>query len=163
MRWIRSAISAPNPQSAGGQSWVFWSWSDAGPREHTIVTPASPAVYTATFLASPANVAAPIVLDVARSGAILSADIGSWTGSAPLLFSFQWRRCDRVGTDCVDIHEATSATYELSDPDVGSTIRVVVTATNVVGSDAATSEPTERVKHACSGPECVSAPPSPGG
>ena len=151
------------PQSAGGQSWVFWSWSDASLRVHTIVTPGSPAVYTATFLASPANVTAPSVLGVARGGAILSADVGRWTGSSPILFSFQWRRCDRAGTGCVDISEATSATYELGDADVGWTIRVVVTATNVVGSDAAASEPTERVKHDCRGPGCISTPPAPGG
>jgi glucose/arabinose dehydrogenase/PKD repeat protein len=157
------AVSARTPQTAGGQSWVFSSWSDAGLRDHAITTPASPAVYTATFVASPANVSAPSVLGIARAGAMLSADGGAWTGSAPLFFEFRWQRCDRAGADCVDIPETTSATYELADADVGSTIRVVVTATNVVGSDSASSEPTERVKHACSGPGCVSAPQAPGG
>ncbi|MEY2522517.1 MAG: hypothetical protein QOJ66_1082 [Ilumatobacteraceae bacterium] len=152
------AVSAPTPQSAGGQSWGFSSWSDAGLRAHTIVTPASPAVYTATFLAAPMSVVAPTVFGVARVGAILSANVGEWTGSTPLKFSLQWQRCVRGATGCVDIPDATSPTYPLVDGDVGLTIRVAVTATNDVGSETATSDPTARVKHACSGPGCVSAP-----
>ena len=148
------AVNASSPQSVGGASWVFWSWSDADLRSHTIVTPVSPATYTATFLAPPANVAAPTVLGVPRAGSILSAEVGEWAGSTPILYSFQWQRCDRAGRDCVDILDSRSASYELVDADVGFSVRVVVTGTNVVGFDNVPSEPTERVKHACGGPAC---------
>jgi PKD repeat protein len=149
-------VSAPSPQDLGGQSWAFWSWSDAGLREHTIVTPAVPASYTASFIALPVNVSAPSVLGVARVGSTLTAVDGQWSGSNIIVFSRQWQRCDRAGNDCADIPGATSTTYELGDADFGSTIRVVVTATNAVGTDTAASEPTERVKHACNGPDCAS-------
>lgn len=45
-------LTAPSPQSAGGHSWTFVSWSDAGAAEHGITTPASNATYTATFVCS---------------------------------------------------------------------------------------------------------------
>ena len=136
------AATAPTPQSVADQSWGYSSWSDAGSRAHTIVTPGSTATYTATFLAAPMSVVAPTVFGVARVGAILSSNAGGWTGSSPLEIALQWQRCVRGATDCVDIPDATAPTYELVDADSGSTIRVAVTATNVVGSETATSEPT---------------------
>jgi hypothetical protein len=45
----------------------------------------------------------------------------------------------------VDIAGATGSTYLLGSADVGATIRVVVTASNVAGSRAATSAPTAQV------------------
>ncbi len=41
-------VDAPD-QSSGGQAYLFSSWSDGGAAAHSIVTPASPATYTATF------------------------------------------------------------------------------------------------------------------
>lgn len=44
------AVEAPSQVEPGVQGWLFSSWSDAGASSHTIVTPAAPATYTATFL-----------------------------------------------------------------------------------------------------------------
>jgi hypothetical protein len=41
-------VYAPS-QSDGVDTWVFESWSDGGGQQHTIVTPAAPTTYTATF------------------------------------------------------------------------------------------------------------------
>jgi PKD repeat protein len=41
-------VHAPN-QPFGGSPYVFRRWSDGGMRTHTIITPRSPATYTATF------------------------------------------------------------------------------------------------------------------
>ncbi len=87
---------------------------------------------------------------------MLTASTGTWTGSEPLEFSYQWLRCDATGNSCVPILGATEATYTLTPVEFGSTIRVVVTATNAAGSAVATSDPTERVKHECSGSPCTS-------
>ena len=54
-------------------------------------------------------------------------------------YAYQWRRCDAAGANCVDIAGATGSTYDLTAADVGSTIRVIVTATNAGGSDSASS------------------------
>jgi hypothetical protein len=56
---------------------------------------------------------------------------------------YQWQDCTAAGVQCFNI-PATSSTYTLTAADVGSTIRVVVTATNAAGStsaDSATSIP----------------------
>ena len=52
--WEGHAIAVQaHPQVDGsGQGWTFSSWSDGGAASHTIVTPAAPVTYTATFTAS---------------------------------------------------------------------------------------------------------------
>jgi glucose/arabinose dehydrogenase len=49
--WVgyRLDVNAPTQDDSSGQTWVFASWSDGGAQAHTIVTPASPATYAATF------------------------------------------------------------------------------------------------------------------
>ena len=42
-------ISAPSPQSSGGNTYTFVSWSDGGARTHTISTPATDTTFTAVF------------------------------------------------------------------------------------------------------------------
>ncbi len=42
-------ISAPTPQSNGGTTYAFSSWSDGGARNHTITAGSVPVTYTATF------------------------------------------------------------------------------------------------------------------
>jgi glucose/arabinose dehydrogenase len=44
-----NTISAISPQTKGGKTYVFVSWSDGGAQTHSIVAPASPATYTARF------------------------------------------------------------------------------------------------------------------
>ena len=88
---------------------------------------------------SPANTALPTTSGITQSGQTLSAANGSWSGSTPMSYAYQWRRCDAAGANCVDIPGATGSTYDLTAADVGSTIRVIVTATNAGGSDSAGS------------------------
>jgi hypothetical protein len=75
----------------------------------------------------------------------LTASVGSWTNS-PTSFSYQWQDCSDFGAHCVDIAGATSARYTLTSGDVGSTIRVVVTAGNDGGSMSQTSQPSAVVQ-----------------
>ncbi len=44
------AVEAPLQVQPGVQAWFFQSWSDGGAAAHTIVTPATPATYTAVFV-----------------------------------------------------------------------------------------------------------------
>jgi len=57
-------------------------------------------------------------------------------------FAYQWQDCDRSGGNCVDLAGATSSSLVLAAGDVGSTVRVVVTASNAGGSTSAASAPT---------------------
>jgi glucose/arabinose dehydrogenase len=46
---VQRTLEAPSPQTVGGKTYVFVSWSDGGGSSHTISTPASSTTYTATF------------------------------------------------------------------------------------------------------------------
>ena len=89
----------------------------------------------------PTSTTAPSVSGTARDGATLTADRGTWTGTAPLSYAYQWQRCDATGSGCADIAGATDASYDLASADVGHAVRVVVTATNAGGAADAASEP----------------------
>lgn len=81
-----------------------------------------------------ANVTPPQISGIVREGEILSASTGSWTGSAPLAYSYQWERCDG---GCTAV--GTGALYAPTAADVGKRLQVTVTASGPGGSDVATS------------------------
>jgi hypothetical protein len=87
---------------------------------------------------APVNTALPVVSGTAQVGQTLSASTGSWSGSTPMSFAYQWRRCDSGGAGCVDVG-LNQSTYALTSADLGSTVRVAVTASNGGGSALATS------------------------
>jgi hypothetical protein len=74
-----------------------------------------------------------------QQGQSLTADPGSWSGTTPISYAYQWQRCDSTGAGCANVAGATSQSYALTSSDVGSTIRFVVTASNTVGQSSATS------------------------
>ena len=104
--------------------------------------PATSAV-SPVVLEPPANTTRPQVSGTPKVGQTLTATLGSWTGSDPLTYAYQWKRCDASGANCVDIAGATDHTYTLTDADAGHAIVVVVTAANGVGQDSASSSPTD--------------------
>src|SRR6185295_1766481 len=46
---IVRSLEAPSPQTVGGTTYQFVSWSDGGARAHNVSTPAANTTYTATF------------------------------------------------------------------------------------------------------------------
>lgn len=103
---------------------------------------------SAAKTAAPVNNNPPKIQGTAEEGETLNATPGDWSGTEPIKFTAQWRRCSAAGTNCVAIAGATGATYRLRAADVGATIRVTVMATNRDGSAQATSRPTAVVKAA---------------
>ena len=93
----------------------------------------------------PANTALPTISGTARDGETLSATTGTWTGSGPITYTHQWRRCDSGGGACADIPGATGTTYVLAPADVDKRLRVRVTAENSAGPASAESDPSGQV------------------
>ena len=79
----------------------------------------------------------PTITGVAEVGRTLTATNGTWSGTEPITFSYQWGRCGGAG--CVAIAGATAQTYVLVAADQGHRMRVQVTATNSAGSRTALS------------------------
>lgn len=94
-----------------------------------------------------------------QSGTTLTADKGVWTGSPTPTYAYQWLRCDANGNNGVAISGAISQTYTLLSADVGSTIRVRVTATNSSGSVSAQSAATNVIISASAPPPPPPPPP----
>jgi RHS repeat-associated protein len=103
---------------------------------------AATAVVTAL---APSNTAAPAISGEAKKGQTLTASTGSWSGTPSISYAYQWEACNSSGASCANISGATSSSYALGQGNVGTTLRVTVTATNAGGSASSTSEATEAV------------------
>ena len=86
----------------------------------------------------------PEVLGVARVGETLTCSEGTWTGSRPLTFKFQWLRGG------VEIKGATGNTHLVEKEDAGKSLSCKVTAENKEGKaealSAAVTVATEKLK-----------------
>jgi uncharacterized delta-60 repeat protein len=100
----------------------------------------------AAKVVAPANTALPAISGTAKDGQTLSASTGTWSGTAPISYTYQWNRCNASGASCVGITGATAATRTVAAADVGSTLRVGVTAKNSAASTSATSSATAVVQ-----------------
>ncbi len=117
--------------SGGSDAYVLDGW---GGLHHT------------TWVAAPANTASPVISGTATDGQTLSATDGTWSGTTPITFAYQWQACDDdQGNGCVDISGATGPTYTLGPDEIGKYVRVKVTATNAGGSASAYSALTAQV------------------
>jgi hypothetical protein len=104
----------------------------------------------------PANTAPPTTSGTAHEGQTLTADAGTWTGTQPITYAYEWQRCTATGTSCAAISGAATKTYVLTTADAGGTIRVKVSATDSTGAASATSVPTAVVAGAAPATGCPS-------
>jgi hypothetical protein len=106
---------------------------------------------------APSNLAPPTIAGSTVEGRTLAATQGSWS-PRPTGYTYQWQRCDANGGACATIPGAAGQTYTLTSADVGSTIRVVETASDPAGAGSpATSNRTGVVTHGGAG----TSPPPP--
>jgi serine protease AprX len=146
---VENAVAAENAAAAVADSFVTVPGVAATLTGDELVALASstePLVITRdtplTAADAPTNTAAPSIAGAAEAGIALSAEAGDWSGTPPLAYSYQWQRCMASGADCRDIASATGAAYTPGADDIGSVVRVVITATGSEGSATASSAPT---------------------
>jgi hypothetical protein len=113
-----------------------------------LLLPSSVGVAAAT--ARPTNTAEPEIGGRAEQGRTLSASRGRWTGTGTISYAYRWVRCGPNGgrpdgSDCGFIMGATGSTYVVASADVGSRLRVRVTAANSEGQQTVASNPTPTV------------------
>ena len=89
----------------------------------------------------PNNTSLPTISGTAQENQTLTASPGTWTGTTPITYAYQWLRCDSNGANCGNVG-GQSQTYQVTSGDVGHKLQVKVTATNSKGSDSAKSNPT---------------------
>ena len=84
----------------------------------------------------PSSIPAPTGSPVQK--AVLTANNGTWSGTAPFGYAYQWKRCtsssgaDASGATCSGISGATEKTYQVAALDVGKYLRVGVKAKDLV-------------------------------
>jgi hypothetical protein len=101
-----------------------------------------------TFTGPPRNVAYPTITLASGDstpivGHLVTASVGTWNGSFPITYKYQWKRCDAgdpLNGACVDITTATSSFYTPTAADAGKRLRLAVTATNSEGTGTQNSE-----------------------
>jgi len=98
---------------------------------------------------APVDLELPAISGTARHLQLLSTTAGTWRGSMPITYTYQWQKCASGPVDCADIQQATEPSYLVRLADAGSELRVVVTATNAAGSTIAASAETGSVPYQC--------------
>lgn len=94
---------------------------------------------------APDNNTLPTITGNAVVASMLTANPGTWNGSSPISFQYQWLICGSKGEACSNIGGATGKTYTVKSGDEGNTVRVKVIASNRDGSGNAQSDATARV------------------
>ena len=87
----------------------------------------------------PVNTSLPTITGKAQQGSTFTAHHNVWSGDVPITYKWQWTRCNALGAACANITGETSQAKVLHSADVGSRLRISVTATNAVGSSVAES------------------------
>src|SRR4051794_16976650 len=107
---------------------------------------------------APNNSSLPSISGGTTTGSTVTANPGTWTGSAPITYQYQWQICNDKGAACHDITGATAQTYAIKDADQGNTLRVRVIASNADGSKSATSPSSAGIASGGTGPASTQAP-----
>jgi sugar lactone lactonase YvrE len=137
----RSQTYTPNSADVGDTVRVLVTAVNAGGSASQLSQP-TPVVSPATSLS---NTAPPAISGSPQDGQALSASTGAWSGSPPSSYAYQWQSCNAGGEECAPIEGANEAEYRLGEGDIGTTLRVVVTAVNAAGPVQATSAASAKV------------------
>jgi hypothetical protein len=90
---------------------------------------------------APANTVLPVISGTPRTTRTLTSSTGTWTGTTPMAYAYQWQRASNAGGTWSSISGATARTFGVRTSDRNYVIRVRVTANNQVGSVPVFSKP----------------------
>jgi hypothetical protein len=162
-QWLRCDSSGLNCLAIGGATSKTYvpQTADVGYTMRVVVTasnkngstsatsnPTVPVQAVTSSVVAPAVSSVPTISGTPQQGQTLNASPGTWNGTLPLGYGYQWKRCDSGGTSCSAVSGATSQSYTLSSTDVNSAMQVAVTASNTAGSATASSSDTAPVSSA---------------
>ena len=137
--WIAHwRVASPRVPAANwdASGWTFWQWTNCShvPGIRGCVDGdryRGARVASALMAPPPVAIDAPTLAGVPETGQVLSTSTGTWQADPAPTLSYQWQRCtDTTAATCSAIAKAVTSTYTVSADDVGSTLRVVVTATS---------------------------------
>jgi hypothetical protein len=129
-------IDAQRTEAGPGTATTGPGTATTGPGTAT-TGPGTATTGPGTAAAPPASTRpGPVVSGTAMVGHVLSVSTGSWSGAAAISFAYRWERCHPA---CAIIAGAARPSYRLLAPDEGGRVRVVVTASNPVGSASVAS------------------------
>jgi hypothetical protein len=115
---------------------------------------------TALGKAAPENTKEPVIAGqyLVKVGSTLQGNQGTWSGTEPIKYTYQWLRCNENAEACKKIGGATKTSYTVVEADVGHTIRFQVTAKNDDGKATAASNATQEIAGKSGAPQATSPP-----
>src|SRR5215212_472130 len=140
--YVGNGLNSLGAGTSAASYKTFWSREEGSNPPRLIVD------YALMAPVPPSNGSSPTISGNAQVGRTLTADPGSWSGSEPITYAYQWRRCDAAGDNCQDLPGADAKSYSPTSSDAGAALLVAVTASNSAGSDTAHSTPTATVAEA---------------
>src|SRR4051794_33687020 len=90
-------------------------------------------------------------------GQHLTTNNGTWSGTTPMTFTYQWERCTH-SSSCSSLNGATAQKYTVVTADVGKQLRYVVTAHNSAGKGSMNSNLTSVIAAAGKPPQIIEPP-----
>jgi hypothetical protein len=118
-----------------------WS-STFGPIAGSVQPPPPPPPPPAV---APTYSALPVITGEAADMETLTVSNGTWTGTEPLAYAYQWLRCSKANQGCKPIDGATAAQYAVTGADVATRLTAQVTVSNAAGQFVVVAPLTRRI------------------
>jgi uncharacterized repeat protein (TIGR01451 family) len=146
-QWQRCTSSCNDIAGANQSTYAILDPGDVGAKLRVVVTAtnnggttaaASPQSATVLQAPAPSNLVAPSLSGSRMEAGALTVQNGTWGGVSPITYTYQWQTCTSIGSNCVATSWTTPTltVHTLTSSDIGTYLRVVVTASNAGGATA---------------------------
>jgi hypothetical protein len=93
----------------------------------------------------PTYTALPAITGEAEEMQTLTVSNGTWNGTQPFTFTYQWLQCSKKNSGCKPIDGATQSTYTVTPADVATRLTASVTVKNGGGTFTAAAKLTPKI------------------